>query len=104
MCWAIVNRWQSKRWFAGTTIASTAMKAKQFSCWNDNDPNRPKMCDATDDELKECQAAAMAAILGTVADPTEGCTHYLGPNAIADWADRPHDVAIGRHRFWRNIP
>lgn len=106
VAWVIKNRWKSRKWYAGATIASTAMKAKQFSCWNDSDPNRPKMCDATDDELSECQAAAMAAILGTVPDPTDGCTHYHATTmeTYPPWAlgKEPHRT-IGRHSFYKEI-
>src|ERR1041385_1330936 len=62
----VVNRWHSKKWFAGDFIADTAQLAWQYSCWNRNDPNRQKILDCTYDDkmLRECMQAAMAAITG----------------------------------------
>lgn len=106
VAYSIVNRWKSKRWFAGKTLASTAMKADQYTCWSTRDPNREKMCDLADADLAECQAAALAAILGTVADPTDGCTHYhaAAMETYPSWAlGKAPRVTIGRHHFYKGV-
>jgi spore germination cell wall hydrolase CwlJ-like protein len=101
----VLNRFRSGKWFAGKTIASTCLKAYQFSCWDVGDPNREKMCDATLADLDESQAAAVSAMLGTQSDPTDNCTHYHAVGiAPPPWTDghTPH-ITIGRHSFYRGI-
>lgn len=104
VAWVVVNRFRSGKWYAGKSIASTCLKAYQFSAWDTGDPNREKMCDATLADLDECQAAALAALLGTQDDPTDGCCHYLAEGANAAWADglTPHRI-IGRHLFYKGV-
>lgn len=105
VAWVVMNRFKSGKWFAGKTIASTCLKSRQFSAWDHGDPNREKMCDATMADLGECQAAALAAMLGTQDDPTDGCTHYHFVGINPPWANgkQPH-VTIGRHSFYKDIP
>ena len=104
VAYVVINRFKSGKWFAGKTVASTCMKAQQFSCWNAGDAKREKMCDATLADLDESQAAALAAVLGTQGDPTEGCTHYHYVGISPPWASgkQPH-VTIGRHSFYKEI-
>ena len=104
----ILNRLKSRRWFAGKTIAETCQKPWQFSCWSANDPNLPKIVDATLDDVdfQECMAATLQVILGLangVALDWKG-THYLVVGTHADWATgKEHDFVIGKHAFYSGI-
>ncbi|MES2252810.1 MAG: cell wall hydrolase, partial [Pseudomonadota bacterium] len=44
----IVNRTQQQTWF-GRTVRDVCLKPYQFSCWNRNDPNLPKLMEVTDE-------------------------------------------------------
>ena len=65
--------------FGDGTYASACQMPWQFSCWNKNDPNLPKLLDVTE-ERDPWFAAAMGiafnVIAGSVTDPTRGATHY----------------------------
>ncbi len=102
----IINRFRSAKWFAGDTLAATCLKSKQFSSWNDGDPNRALMMDAvlTEKVFAECLYAALGALLGRIPDPTGGSTHYHASNVHPDWAKGHTSVAtIGAHLFYRGI-
>ena len=104
----IVNRWKSKKWFAGDFIAETAQLPWQFSCWNRNDPNRQKILDCTYDDkmLRECMKAAMDAIKGA---PhiwfTDGITHYYADHIRPpNWAEGQTPAGrLGNHLFFKDI-
>lgn len=105
----ILNRWKSGKWFAGETIKETCHKPWQFSCWNTNDPNWPKLAviDMEDETLQECAYFALGAIHGYLPDNTDGSTHYYAYNTIAKpkWAETGEMVGrIGGHEFYRNVP
>ncbi len=103
----IINRFRSAKWFAGDTLAATCLKSKQFSSWNDGDPNRALMMDAvlTEKVFAECLYAALGALLGRTHDPTGGATHYHTSAVHPDWAKGHTSVAtIGAHLFYRDVP
>jgi spore germination cell wall hydrolase CwlJ-like protein len=103
----IVNRWRSKKWFAGATIAETAQMTWQYSCWNRNDPNRARILDAAFDEagLRECMRAALDAIDGKGAEWLKDCTHYYADHIrTPNWAEgRTPAGQIGNHIFFAKI-
>lgn len=37
--WTGVNRFTTKKWFSGKTIAGTFLKRMQYDCWTPEDPN-----------------------------------------------------------------
>ncbi len=92
-------------WWGGT-IEEVCRKPKQFSCWNEGDPNRWRMEQATraDPVFVECVTVAALAIEGLVTDLTNGACHYHAIYASPKWA-RGHepDVTIGHHHFYRGI-
>jgi N-acetylmuramoyl-L-alanine amidase len=103
----IINRWQSRKWFAAATIEATAQVPLQFSCWNRSNPNRVKILDASYDEaaLRNCMRAAIDALDGKGPEWLTGCTHYH-----ADYIDCPNWAQgrmpagrIGRHLFFKEI-
>lgn len=94
----------------GSTPAEVCLKPWQFSCWNENDPNRPQVEAATeaDPVFAECLEIARAAVAGELPDRTNGATHYANMpllvklGAAPNWATWSRLVAHhGRHSFFR---
>jgi N-acetylmuramoyl-L-alanine amidase len=90
----------------GTDIVSVCMHPKQFSCWNENDPNREQMLrvPTTDVEFSRALVLAQWAVAGElVGDPTNGAVNYYA-HGIAPpyWALGLSPCAIiGNHLFFR---
>ena len=103
--WVVRNRASKGGWF-GASIADVCVKPKQFSCWNDNDPNRAKLLAATitDKAFLECLSAAAAVLGSIVPDPTFGATHYHTLSVDPKWDDgKKPTVTIGQHVFYKDI-
>lgn len=105
VAWVIKNRADKGGWW-GSTIEAVCTKAWQFSCWNVNDPNRPKLMAVTMDD--PCFAKAMmicnAVICGTIADPTGGATSYYERHMVPapEWAlGKIPTATIGNHVFFK---
>lgn len=100
----ILNRYRSNKWFSGNTIAETCLKAKQFSCWNLDDPNCEKIKTAGEKELKKYWKMAESLLKGDVADITNGATHYHTKQIKPSWSKGKMPCAeIGNHLFYKNI-
>ena len=102
VAWVIRNRAIRPGWW-GRGIIEVCLKPSQFSCWNANDPNRPKLTAVTVDSpsFLRCYASAAGVLADVHEDPTNGATYYY-----ADYIDRPgwardmaETVRIGRHIF-----
>lgn len=97
----ILNRWKSKKWFAGKTIAATCLKPYQFSCWNKSDPNAQKIASLSYaqyakyfDAIKEAEAH----------DVTNGATHYHVEGLHPKWAEGKKPCKIfAHHVFYKDI-
>ena len=84
----------------------------QFSCWNQDDPNRAKLIAVTDANpaFTQCQAIARALAAGHFADHTGGATHYLDEvmtrklyGHLPSWVGEMTQTAvIGSHTFFRS--
>lgn len=94
----------------GISIANVCKQPLQFSCWNENDPNRPKMLAQTletSPTFLEAYGISCLVIGGSVNDPTFGANHYFTTNNVLNlktwppiWAGRMQRVAvIGDHTF-----
>lgn len=100
----IINRYNSKKWFSGANIAETCRKKWQFSCWNDGDPNKKKIENATAIELAECLAIAEAFVDGKEKDFLCGACHYHTTKLTPKWAEgRRADFLIGNHLFYCGV-
>ena len=100
----VLNRFKSGKWFAGQTIAETCQKRMQFSCWNDNDPNKEIITNATKEELSECLEIARMAIDGEFGDIVCGACHYHTKQINPKWAvGKVPVVSIGNHLFYKGI-
>lgn len=102
----IVNRAKIGGWW-GSSICTVCLFPYQFSCWNENDPNREKCKKIGYDNpvLRECLRAVLHA-LDIHDDRTNGATHYFVtnmPNPPA-WFD-PDKVMgrIGSHTFLKGV-
>lgn len=100
----IANRVHNPRWW-GNGWLSVCRKPYQFSCWNPDDPNLPKMLkvDGTDAAFVTALAVADEAINGRLADPTGGADSYFDLSISApSWATADKfTVQIGDMRFYR---
>ena len=101
--WVVSNRAVK----ADTTLKAQALKHRQFSCFNDDDPNRGKMLTAWRDDGSAWAASDAVCTLyerSATKDPTGGATHYyvLGQVAPAwgrgnaNWNEKG---IIGHHVF-----
>lgn len=76
----------------------------QFSCWNENDPNRPKMLALSREALLPFKAIVRRAH-AAAEDPTHGATHYHTRSISPPWARGLTPCAeIGHHLFYNNVP
>ena len=106
----ILNRVRRSRdrggYWWGDDIAQVCLKPWQFSCWNDDDPNRVKVENVgpRNRVFQSCLRIARRAITGALDDPTHGATHYHGAAANPPWArGRAPSAEIGGHVFYVGI-
>jgi N-acetylmuramoyl-L-alanine amidase len=88
------------------TIEAVCRDPWQFSCWNKNDPNLPKLLSLTPDDKLFAAALKIAeeAVDGNIPDITGGATHYYNPKAVdkrPEWAVGNPICVIGKHHFYR---
>jgi hypothetical protein len=105
------RRVQLKYW--GKTIEEVCTKPFQFSCWNANDPNLPRLQRVTEADASYALALKLARELASLAegvrasrDPTLGATHYYARQLQPPprWARGKTPCArIGNHLFYRDI-
>lgn len=104
----LLNR--AERKYRGKNLHECATAKWQFSCWNENDPNRAKLLAVHygDTRLTKCARACIEAIEEHVIghDPTKGSLHYhvkSMPKKPA-WADgETPAVTIGQHVFYNTV-
>lgn len=105
--WVAVNRSRyaqihGRKQFGDGTIAGACLAPMQFSSWNADDPNRPKMLALSmEDSLYQVALyAALGAALGMEADPTQGCLFYFADSIPTPvWAEGKDYLSIGHHKF-----
>lgn len=87
----------------GNNIIQVCQKPYQFSCWNNNDPNRAKIIALTEDDIYFATALRIArrAVHNCLEDITEGATHYHTRSIMPYWAKGEKAcTTIGRHIFY----
>lgn len=88
----------------GEGVKGVCLKAWQFSCVNDNDPNSQKLLDPPheSDIFNRCLTIAELAIKGLLKDPTNGSTHYFSDSIpMPSWVKGMRFRSkIGRHSFY----
>ena len=93
----IYNRWKSGKW--GRSIGSVVLAPRQFSVWNDDDPNKAVITDPTLEAAPLhkrknrhfTRAVMSCAILIALReeghpDPTGGCLYYWTGDKVPYWA------------------
>lgn len=97
--------------FGGNTYQAVCLKPKQFSCWNEDDPNR-KLLDRAVESLEQgilprvlelCMLLAEGITKGIIPDNTKGSNHYLTRKlfneGIISWAKGSPKALVGNHVF-----
>lgn len=103
----IGNRAARPAWW-GHDILSVCGAPQQFSCWDENDPNRAKLLAVTlcDAQYRTALELAAKLVAGSLPDSTGGADHYYdwrGPRP--PWArNRYFTTRIGHHDFYRMGP
>jgi N-acetylmuramoyl-L-alanine amidase len=120
----IINRCRARSWYGkgngedlqDHTLSAVCLKPMQFSCWNENDPNRNTLsvfknkglarCIGSKD-FRACLKALIDALDGFTADPTKGATHYLtialhNSGKAPAWSIGDY-IEIGAHRFFKGV-
>ncbi|OHC74868.1 MAG: hypothetical protein A3G18_10365 [Rhodospirillales bacterium RIFCSPLOWO2_12_FULL_58_28] len=90
----------------GDSVAAVCRRPWQFSCWNENDPNRDKIetIDQGNEVFACCVRIARRAVAGVLKDPTGGATHYHAKSVTPPWAGGLMPcVVIGNHKFYNNV-
>ena len=101
----IKNRLDSKKWFSGKTLQDVCQKKWQFSCWNENDPNKDKMENLLAEDIPEFLNIAKN-VMDNLHDSNVGkSTHYYA-NYIKEpkWAKGKTPICtMGVHSFYEDI-
>lgn len=97
----IMNRVKKGGWY-GASIKDVVLKPYQFSCWNEGDPNRTIIINASAAQLKQAREIADKVIAGELPDITGGATHYYANTISAPyWTKSMKKVAtVGSHYFY----
>ena len=99
----ILNRVARPGW--PNDVAQVCLQPWQFSCWNDDDPNRDKLqaVDADDPQFADALRVAKLAIAGDLFDITEGADHYHATSIDPpSWVKGAKPSAtIGDHVFYK---
>lgn len=74
IAWVVMNRVHYAKW--PDTVAGVCLQPWQFSCWNQNDPNRQRILNASGEWYEKCKEIAAAVIKTEGDDPTDSATHY----------------------------
>lgn len=102
----IMNRANRPGWW-GTDARSVCLKPYQFSCWNESDPNRPKILALTTEFggiYGNCLDLARMALSGELDDIVCGADSYEVIGTNAKWALGFIPVAtVGRHEFFKTV-
>ena len=105
VCHVILNRVKKGGWW-GNTIEKVCRKKYQFSCWNQNDPNKEKLEVLTLDnkDYLICIIIAARCLAQELEDNTNGCTHYHVKKLQPSWAmQKTPDIQIENHVFYKGI-
>ncbi|MDZ4342113.1 MAG: cell wall hydrolase [Candidatus Binatia bacterium] len=93
--------------FGGSIWRGVILRPFQFSCFNANDPNRPKLLEPLEHEKKEvwesCYRCAALILNGTANDITQRATHYYTGSVVPYWTIRfKHTLDMDGFHFFRD--
>lgn len=87
-----------------STLAQASLRFKQFSCWNENDPNRLiiQRVSLDDPDFRNCLKCTLESI--DEVDFTNGATHYHNKDILPRWAvGHSPCFTEGDHLFYNDI-
>ncbi|MFA7277281.1 MAG: cell wall hydrolase [Pseudobdellovibrionaceae bacterium] len=91
----------------GNSVIQICQKSYQFSCWNKDDPNYPRLLAvdaASNMQFATALRIARRALLGFLTDATGGATHYHARHVSPNWiAGSAPVAAIGHHVFYKLV-
>lgn len=93
-------------WNWGCNWREVMLMPKQFSCFNENDPNleriiRTKNRRKHDFTWQECWSIAELVYLDRIKDRLNGATHYCSVDVSPSWIDGVKYLGtIGKHNFY----
>lgn len=97
----VLNRVKDKRW--PNTLEEVILQPKQFSCFNANDLNQPKVQNPEKYESgawKECLRISRNVLDGKYKDISQGANHYCTNNPC--WAKNQTPLlTIGKTKFFK---
>ena len=101
----VLNRMANPAWW-GNDICSVCLHPYQFSCWNENDPNRAiiSTVDASDAIFSMALTIAQSAVNGTLEDQTGGATFYCTLASNPDWAQGQTPCFTYKDHKFYNLP
>lgn len=100
----LVNRLKAKKY--GKTLAEICLRDRQFSGWNNKDPNRIRLARAQDSDVKPYEQYLRDAIEGKTQDPTGGALYYFNPKLASpkwDFSKLRKLKQIGSHLFFAEL-
>ncbi len=105
VAYTALNRLGKESWY-GKTLKEVILKHSQYSCFNKNDPNLPKLQNPCKFEApsvwQKCLYIASLVLSRQAKDPTNGATHYHTSKVKPFWSKRQEPVyVIGNTLFYR---
>lgn len=102
------NRLSSGITWWGDTLRTVALHPFQYSCWNVNDPNQPKLLQVTESDPQYASAMQLAAsaLSGSLVDVTGGAdSYYAGslPKPPKWSAGLTPTIQIGDQLYFRTV-
>lgn len=112
----ILNRVKHRDW-DGKNVRDVCLLAKQFSCYNPDDAQRPILVKLASDmagnvELKDCMAIAIGLLKGNIRQDKDlvknKCCQYLNPKTAPEARERwiragmKSIKIIGNHEFFKD--
>lgn len=82
----VLNRVEYRNWPG--TAREVCLQPKQFSCWNETDPNRTRilLVERGHQWFDRCWEIAADALAGKIKDPTRSSTHYHTRAVHPSWS------------------
>ena len=101
----IKNRFDSNKWFSADSLEGVCKKKWQFSCWNEDDPNKEKMEKLTQEDIKDFIEIANNVLDGSKESNVGKATHYYADYIKEPkWAEGKTPITkIGVHHYYEDI-
>lgn len=109
VAYTAINRANDGKKWNGSTVKEAILVPKQYSCFNENDPNRKKIMNPEKYDKRsfiECLDVATRVLEGAYPDPTKGATHYHTLSSTPSWAkstkiEKKGRIGDSKHIFYQ---